>query len=382
MTCVHIKYCALAFLFICLLSFCKKEKDPSFSDSIWSKYLDLPQSPYNYSNQNLPIFYSNQFIIKADNTPIENPITDWGATLGRVLFYDKKLSKNHTISCSSCHRQTFGFSDTAVRSQGFNNGLTKRHSMSLANSKYYFSKSFFWDERANSLEKQVLQPVQDPVEMGMELDSVVDRIKKVKYYPALFYKAFGSYKIDTTKISYALSQFVRAIISYRSPYDKGREMVTNPLDPFPNFNQSQNRGKRIFFKPGTINCAGCHTTDAFIGDVARNNGLPATSDRGVGDITGNARDYFTFKTPSLKNIAIRPPYMHDGRFGTLQEVIDHYSSGIADNSNLDPHFRLPGGGVFQFNLTTQEKADLIAFLTTLTDTELIHDKKFSTPFKR
>ena len=367
-------------VFSLLLLFCKKEKVIQ-SHSIWGSEINLPQEPYNYSNPSLPNFFANQFIQKSDNTPVDNPTTNWGATLGRVLFYDKKLSVNNTISCSSCHIQKFGFSDTAKLSKGFNGGSTKRHSMGLTNAMFYFEKKFFWDERANTLEDQVLMPIQDPVEMGMQLDSLVQKLKNIDYYPGLFYKAFGSNVIDSTKIARALAQFVRSMVSYRSPFDEGMSLVMDRLDDFPNFDSSENRGKRIFFKPATINCSGCHTTEVFIGDVARNNGISFTNmDYGVGGISGNTLDNFTFKTPSLKNIALRPPYMHDGRFSSLEQVIDHYSSGITNSTNLDPHFRIAGGGVFQFNFTIQEKIDLIAFLKTLTDKKMIEDEKFSSPF--
>ena len=285
----------IALIGIIFLMDCKKENSNGGTTPLWYGDLAVPVYPYNYENPNLPSFFNDQFIVVTDNTPTNNPITNWGATLGRVLFYDKRLSQNNTISCGSCHQQVVGFSDTARFSKGFNHGVTGRHSMGLVNSRYYASGKFFWDERANTLEEQVLMPIQDAVEMGMTIDSVVKRLKATNYYPELFNYAFGTTEIDSIKISRALAQFVRSMVSYQSPYDIGRAQVTRSFDTFPNFTNSENRGKAFFFKPAGVNCAGCHTTDVFIGDVARNNGIAVNTDKGVGDITGNSLDNFTFK---------------------------------------------------------------------------------------
>lgn len=358
---------------------CKKQTAVNDTTPLWYNQLDIPLVPYNYQSQNLPSFFNNQFVRVADNTPTNNQISNWGATLGRVLFYDTRLSKNNSISCGSCHIQKYGFSDTAKFSRGFNKEKTKRHSMALVNARYYVSGKFFWDERATSLEKQVLEPIEDHVEMGMTLDSVLLRLKKIEYYPQLFEYAFGSQEIDTIKIAKALAQFVRSIVSYQSKYDIGRARVKKTTDNFPNFSKSENAGKKIFFKPNGLSCSSCHMTDLFFGDLARNNGLSLTDDRGVGGNTYRPIDMYRFKSPSLKNISIRAPYMHDGRFLTLDDVIEHYSSGIADHNYVDSHFKTPSG-VFQFNLSLQEKIELISFLKTLTDEKLLTDPKFSNPF--
>ena len=373
------RFSLLAVLIVISLINCKKESGRRGASPKWYGELSLPLNPYNYKNQSLPSFYHNQFISIADNTPYDNAVTNWGATLGRVLFYDKRLSKNYTISCGSCHIQEFGFSDTAKFSIGFNNEKTSRHSMAIVNAKYYSSGKFFWDERATSLEEQVLMPIQDPIEMGMSIDSVIARLNRVSYYPQLFDYAFGSKEIDSVKISKALAQFVRSMLSFQSKYDIGRSKVIRTSDNFPNFSLSENRGKAIFFNENELSCSSCHTTDAFFGDMARNNGLSLSQDSGVGGVTGNLLDMYTFKSPSLKNISVRPPYMHDGRFSTLEQVIDHYSSGIAEHNYVDPHFKT-ATGVFQFNLSPQEKLDLINFLNTLTDEKILSDEKFSDPF--
>lgn len=370
-------------LLIVTISNCKKETNANRGVTpLWIGDLEVPAYPYNYENPNLPNYFYDPFVIVTDNTPLHNPTTNWGATLGRVLFYDKRLSKNYTISCSSCHIQEFGFSDTARFSKGFNHGKTARHSMGIANARYYASGKFFWDERASTLEEQVFMPIQDPVEMGMTIDSLVARLSAVDYYPQLFELAFGEPTIDSVEISRALAQFVRSIVSYRSKYDEGRKNSKSPSDKFSNFTASENRGKAIFNNSGQLSCSGCHNTDLFIGDNPRNNGMPLSSDSGVGKITLNPVDLFTFKAPSLKNIAVRPPYMHKGQFSSLEQVINHYSEGIAEHAYLDPHFRKGDGGILQFNLSAREKIDLLNFLKTLTDDKLLNDQKFSDPFNK
>jgi cytochrome c peroxidase len=370
----------IASLMVIIAVYSCSKSDSEDTESILGNYLILPNSPYNYSNPDLPAFFDDFFVQVMDNTPSSNPVTDWGATLGRVLFYDKQMSINNKIACSSCHMQEFGFSDTAVLSSGFEGGKTGRHSMGLTNARYYVENRFFWDERAATLEDQVLMPIQDPVEMGMHLDTLVKRLESTEYYPILFNNAFGSNEISKDRISKALAQFVRSMVSYTSPFDEGRQLVTSVDSTFPNFTVAENRGKSVFFGRPKLNCAGCHTSDVIVGDVARNNGL-VTNDLGVGGVNGNTNMNYTFKTPSLKNIAVRAPFMHDGRFSSLSEVIEHYSSGIEPVPNLDPHFKGPGGEVFQFDFSEGEKSDLLAFLKTLTDVKMLNDVKFSDPFK-
>lgn len=175
------------------------------------------------------------YACEKDNTPANNPVTDEGATLGRVLFYDKKLSANGTVSCASFHQQDKGFSDDAALSLGFDGGTTRRHSMSLINARWYGRGRFFWDERAATLEEQVLMPFQDPVEMGMTLDQVVNTVAAQTYYPELFQAAFGSEEVTAEKISMALAQFVRSIVSVNSKYDEGRPQANIPTNDFPNY---------------------------------------------------------------------------------------------------------------------------------------------------
>ena len=365
---------------------CKKEDtnpgdDPA--DPV-SEYLNLPGTPYNYANPNVPNHIAGDGgLMAADNTPFNNPVTDDGATLGRVLFYDKVLSQNKTVACASCHRQETGFSDPLVLSDGFDGGKTGRHSMGLTNARFYNNGRFFWDERAASLEEQVLQPIQDPVEMGLTLDTLVARVSAQPYYPTLFTNAFGDETVTTERISRAMAQFVRSMMSYQSRYDQGRAQVNAPVQPFPNFTQQENNGKNIFFSPQLGGCAVCHGTEGFVAPGPRNNGLDADNmaDEGVGGVNNNPNQFGLFKSPSLRNIAARAPYMHDGRFTTLEEVVEHYSSGIEDNPNLSPPLRQQDGTIRLANLNNAHKAALVAFLQTLDDDTMAADDKFSDPFK-
>ncbi|MFZ9388114.1 MAG: cytochrome-c peroxidase [Chitinophagaceae bacterium] len=348
--------------------------------------LNLPSSPFNYSNIALPPYLNAPNIIGQINTPGNNPITDNGATLGRVLFYDKNLSLNNTISCASCHKQANGFSDPAAKSTGFNGGLTGRNSMSLIDAVYYPNGRFFWDQRAPTLENQVLTPVQDLVEMGMTLPALVTKLKNLAYYPPLFKNAFGDTVVTSGRIAAALSQFVRSIVSYQSKYDAGRNTfppvpAPPPNAPFPNFTAQENRGKEIFLSPQG-GCAPCHGSETFTAPEEKNNGLDmSTTDRGFGAVINNTNLDATFKVTTLRNVELTAPYMHDGRFATLEQVVEHYSSGVKNHPNLSPQLRLPNGLPRLANLTAQDKAALVAFLKTLTDNTLSSEVKYSNPFK-
>jgi len=348
--------------------------------------LNLPSTPFNYANPALPPYLNAPNIIGQINTPGNNSITDNGATLGRVLFYDKNLSINNTISCASCHKQASAFSDPVVKSTGFNGGLTGRNSMSLINAMYYPNGRFFWDQRAASLEEQVLIPVQDMVEMGMTLPALEAKLKNLAYYPSLFRNAFGDTVITSGRISLALSQFVRSIVSYRSKYDAGRgTLPPNPAPPpnapFPNFTAQENRGKEIFLSP-IGGCAPCHGSETFTAPQEKNNGLDmATTDRGFGAVTNNTGLDATFKVTTLRNVELTAPYMHDGRFTTLEQVVEHYSTGVKNHPNLSPQLQLPNGMPRLANLSPEDKAALVAFLKTLTDNTIATDVKYSNPFK-
>lgn len=390
---------ALVFVFTIGLWGCKKDDKTAdsidngntggatYTGDILVQTPNLPSSPYSYANITLPNYLTTPPIVGQDNTPNNNTITDAGATLGRVLFYDKNLSYNNKVACGSCHLQTHGFSDPLVLSKGFEGGNTGRNSMGLINARYYPNGKFFWDERAATLEVQTLLPIQDHIEMGMHLDTLVNKLNRISYYPALFQSAFGDKTITSDKVSKALAQFVRSIVSYKSKYDAGRASFpanTPPaqLGDFSNFTVQENRGKTLFFT--TAGCAPCHGTETFTGARAENNGLDLTTvDSGVGRITGNPADIAKFKVPSLRNVELTAPYMHDGRFKTLQEVIEHYSNGVQNHPTLSPPLRVggtPNGQPRRLNLSNADMGALVAFLKTLTDNTVAAEAKYSDPF--
>lgn len=307
----------------------------------------------------------------ADNTPPGNPVTNAGATLGRVLFYDRRLSANDSVSCGSCHQQARGFADAARFSAGFQGGRTTRHSMGLANSRWYSRGRFFWDERAATLEAQVLVPIQDATEMGMTIPQLVTKLSTASFYGPLFTAAFGDPQVTGDRIARALAQFVRAMASYRSKYDSA---FVNGVPNFAATLSAQEELGRTLYE-GRARCVVCHGTVAHVSDTIHNNGLDAVVvDAGA----GNGR----FKSPSLRNVTVRAPFMHDGRFATLREVIDHYDTGVRDSPNLSPALRGPDGTPRRLNLTEPEKQALLAFLGALTDDALLNDSKFADPFPR
>ncbi len=334
----------------------------------------LPDSLYSY-NDTLPDHFNTSALNLFESFGPSNTITDEGATLGRVLFYDKNLSANNTISCASCHKQELAFADDVAFSEGYNGGLTGRNSMAIINARYSFR--FFWDRRANGLEDQVLGPIQDPVEMGMDLATLETKLATLSYYEPLFDAAFGSTEITSERISLALAQFVRSIQSYRSKYDVGEETG------FANYTQQELDGKDLFFSP-EAKCGFCHMTANFYTPGSMNNGLDSIyTDGGVGDITGDPEDNGQFSVVSLRNIELTAPYMHDGRFATLMEVIEHYNSGVQPHPYLDDRLGdtgYVGGAPVPLNLTQAEKEALEAFMLTLTDHEMIQDVRFSDPF--
>ena len=355
-------------------SFYRLTFDPALQTGAGStnQALLLPVTPDNYALPSLPAHFLTPQVRAQDNTPPNNPVTDRGATLGRVLFYDKRLSANHTTSCASCHQQAHGFSDPRRFSIGFLGGETGRISMGLTNAKYYQRGHFFWDERSLTLEEQVLEPIQNEVEMGLTLAELVTKISAEHYYADLFTLAFGDDLVTTDRISRALAQFIRSIISTESKFDIGR------AENFSNFTPEENQGRQIFNGQGR--CATCHGTDNFVPDNVFNNGLenPYT-DPGVGAITGRQQDLGKFKVPSLRNIALTGPYMHDGRLETLEDVVECYDSEVVNHPNLAPQLR-NNNRPRRLNLSEAEKRALVAFMNTLTDPTLATDPKYSDPF--
>ncbi|HBJ35623.1 MAG TPA: cytochrome-c peroxidase [Planctomycetaceae bacterium] len=384
--------------------------------------LYLPSEPYRYSEISVPA-YAAQTAVQFDNTPDDNPITDHGATLGRVLFYDKTLSKNGAVSCASCHKQELAFTDDAALSVGFDGRKVDRNSMSLVNSRFYRRGKFFWDERAETLEQQVLMPIENPIEMGHSLDILVDQLSNDPIYQPLFTSAFGDSTVTADRIAKALAQFVRSIVSFSSRYDEGRDQVKSVDEPFANFTEQENEGKRLFF--GEARCATCHVdggqpdneSDLFdlefsperqsaffymnrpvvngidtepyeaigttvqigIGQAVSTPGIKFDADLGAGLVTGKREDVGRFKSPSLRCVDVTGPYMHDGRFRTIEAVVEHYNWSIRPHMNLDPRLqKLDNSGIA---LPQAEVDALVAFLKTLTDPTLLIDPKYSDPFK-
>jgi cytochrome c peroxidase len=336
----------------------------------------------NYANQPIPGY------IARNNTPGNNPITDRGATLGRILFHDKRLSRNDTISCASCHQQTRAFGDTATASLGVA-GTTGRHSMRLVNARFAQEVRFFWDERATSLENQTTRPIQDHVEMGFSgtngdpnFANLVTKLSAIAEYRVLFAMTFGDAAITETRVQQALAQFVRSIQSFDSKFDAGRAQVGNNGANFPNFTAAENRGKQLFLNPppqGGAGCQGCHRAPEFDID-------PASLNNGVITAIGGGTDLTNTRSPSLRDIVgpggqLNGGLMHDGSKTTLEAVIDHYNVIPALNANLDPRLRQgPNGPPQNLGLTAQERADLVAFLRTLTGSAIYTDPKWSDPF--
>ncbi|WP_261389516.1 cytochrome-c peroxidase [Ferrimonas balearica] len=377
------------------------EGDPAPEPTPPSSRWTLPDALLSYADQPLPRHFEvNDFAegfqfqnsaIDNDNTPDTNPITDAGATLGRVLFYDPWLSENRSISCANCHQQAVAFSDPRTLSLGVDGGETRRHAMGLGNARFYQSGKFFWDERAETLEQQVLMPIEDPVEMGMTLDDLVERLQSDPFYPPLFADAFGDEAITAERIGRALAQFVRSLVSFNARYDLGRAQVTSPLDPFPNFSDQENQGKALFMRAAS--CGACHISEAFVGPTplreapniisnATNNGLDAVSsdDLGLAETTGNPLHEGRFKAPSLRNIEVTAPYMHDGRFATLESVVIFYNEGIQPHANLAAVLQEASGAPRRFGFSDQEVQALVAFLRTLTDPQFLTDPRFADPF--
>jgi cytochrome c peroxidase len=343
-----------------------------------ARTLRLPDTPYRYADPDLPAHFRTPAARRFDNTPRDNAVTDHGATLGRVLFYDTRLSANNTTACASCHHQKNAFVDPNRFSKGHEGKLTDRNAMSLVNLRYYARGRFFWDERARTLEDQVLMPIQSKIEMGQDLNRLGEVLAKDDHYPELFRKAFGDQEITQRRIAQALAQFLRSLVSYQSKYDEGVARVRSVREDFPNFTAQENRGKDLFLR----SCASCHLPGGqeahFVMDRPRNNGLDTDirkADGGVGDMTLNGSQLGLFKSPSLRNVELTSPYMHDGRLATLEAVIEHYSREVKPHPNVDGRVRR------RLNLREADKAALVAFLKTLTDQQFITDPKFSDPFR-
>jgi cytochrome c peroxidase len=300
--------------------------------------------------------------------PADNPLTQEGVELGRQLFHDNRLSVNCTQSCASCHDQTHAFADERRFSLGAQQQTGRRNAMPLFN--LAWQQAFFWDGRAATLREQVLMPIQDAHEMNETLPNVIARLSADPQCENAFNQVFGSKEITSERIAKALEQFLLTLVSQESRFDRAARKVAA-------LTESEIRGLQLFvteFDPKRrlrgADCFHCHGGTLFTSQTFANNGLAlADNDLGRMTVTQNAADRGKFKTPSLRNIARTAPYMHDGRFATLEEVVEHYSSGVRRTSTLDPNLaKHPESGI---QLTTQEKSDLVAFLKTLTDESFV-----------
>lgn len=313
--------------------------------------------------------------------PDDNPMTVQGVRLGRMLFYEPQMSINGQISCSSCHLQENAFSDPRQFSLGTDGLPGSRHAMSVFNMAWN-DNGFFWDGRAPHLRDQALLPIQDPLEMNETLDRVVSRLDRINIYKDQFARTFGDDKITARRISLALEQFMFSIVSHETKYDR---FLRNEAT----LSSEEERGRELFFAEynpffpavSGADCQHCHSGKNFSNNDYINNGLDEEADftdMGYYDVTENTDDRAKFKVPSLRNIELTAPYMHDGRFATLEEVVEHYDNGIHASPTLD--VTLDNTRYTGLMLTPQDKADLVAFLKTLTDESLTTNPAYSSPF--
>lgn len=335
---------------------CKKEKkeEPVYSPT--SATVEVPAYAKAYIGD-MPI-------------PTDNPLTVEGIALGRMLFYEKMLSNDRSMSCATCHKQENSFDDPRPFSKGTTGTFGDRNAMAIVNAAW--EKHFFWDGRRSSLEGQAHDPLTNPIEMANTWTEAVARLQSSPAYPGLFFKAFGTKTVDSNLAMKAIAQFERTLVSFNSKFDKYNYQGDSTV-----FTQSEKNGLAIFTGKGL--CNNCHVMNTLLTDRdMKNNGLDVNPvDVGLMKFTGNANDKGKFKVPSLRNIEVTAPYMHDSRFATLDDVVNFYSSGVQQSSpNIDEHMPDFGAGL---NLTAQEKADLVAFLKTLTDQSFLTNAKFSDP---
>lgn len=327
-------------------------------------------------------------------------------TLGRVLFYDTQLSKDNSVSCASCHKQENAFADPVDFSEGIYGRLTDRNSIALGSFSSFADeygdgggsgalnsgKPLFWDLRAESIHQQMTETIANDKEMGMQLSEIVDRLEDDEHYRILFRKAYGTSEISEGRILSALETFMLAMESHNSLFDRALDKFSQVSTDYlvasslSYFTTEQNHGKTLFM----TNCASCHMstlapkvqTPFNSETIASNNGLDVLySDKGLGSVTGSAHDMGKFKVPSLRNIRRTHPYMHDGRFETLEEVIEFYNEGVQPHHNLSNNLKGLDGAPIKMNFDEHDKESLIAFLETLDDMSEIGQSKFSDPWK-
>ena len=301
--------------------------------------------------------------------PSDNPLIEERIELGRLLFHDPRLSADNSIACASCHKTEAAMSDNRTKSIGIDGQRSRRHSMPLFN--LAWKQQFFWDGRAPSLRQQALMPIEDPTEMGETLPNVLNKLAADTDYTDLFAKAFRSRAITATNLGLALESFLLSLTSDNSRFDQAIQSKAE-------LSEAEQRGFELFmteYEPRSgqygADCFHCHGGALFTDNRLHDNGLKADNDLGLAAVTQRHIDAHKFSTPSLRNVALTAPYMHDGRFETLEQVIEHYSSGIQRRATLDPNLsKHPAGGL---PLSTTDKAALVAFLKTLTDPQYLTD---------
>jgi cytochrome c peroxidase len=362
----YIIYLTLSFFIIMFLIACDKDNNPT------PETVEYDSTLYVLDHPGLP---------PPTNLPADNVLTEQGVQLGRMLFYEPTLSRDGSQSCASCHNQPDGFSDTLRLSVGIQELEGRRQAMPIFNMAWH-SNQFFWDGRADLLRDQALLPIQDELEMDETLDNVITKLEDMQMYKDQFMRTFGSEEITSEKMALAMEQFMLSIVSHDSKFDKAQAGLVQ-------LTESEERGRILFeaeydpFFPETsgADCAHCHGGANFENDDYMNNGLDTDAnfmDMGRAEVTMNPNDNAKFKVPSLRNIAVTAPYMHDGRFTTLEEVIEHYNSGIQESSTAD--FAILNTKQTGLLLTEQDKQDLINFLHTLTDDTFLNNDDYKTPF--
>ena len=341
-----------------------------------SQTLDLPAETFDYS------IVTNIRVNRDEDLPFHK------ATLGRVLFYDKLLSKDESTSCASCHKQEAAFADDVKFSEGLQGQIGTRNSLPLGNTigfvKYYGTDlniptgQFSWDESQETINSQSKAAIVNPIEMGHDMSSLVTKLSQQEYYQILFKKVYGSSGVTENNILDAVTEFVNSFSSRKSPFDDGVAETRTPYENLPTLSLSANRGRNLF----NNNCSTCHdpSHNAII-MTAANNGLDLVyEDKGMGPKFSDSSLDGVFKVPSLRNIELTGPYMHDGRFETLEEVVDHYSDGIQNHKNLNSFFKI-GDQAKTFDFTSSQKSDLVEYLKSLTDNDFVTTEKYADPFK-
>lgn len=360
---------ALFLVFIGVIS-CKKD-DPTPNGESPNSPVVFDDTPYDFT------YGSN---MSNPELPADNPLTIAKVALGRKLFYENLLSGDGTMNCASCHVQEDGFSDKNQFSTGIAGLQGGRQAMPVINLAWH-SNQFFWDGRADKLRDQAIKPIQDPLEMNETMENVRAKLKASALYPDLFVQAFENGEISDTNIALALEAFMFSVVSSDSKYDRflrGEATLT----------ASEERGRELYFAEynpafpdlSGADCAHCHGGSNLENDEYMNNGLDdeaSISDEGRSEVTGDPADRGKFKVFSLRNIAVTGPYMHDGRFTTLEEVVDHYNEGIQTSNSLDP--ALANTQSTGLMLDAQDKIDLVNFLKTFTDDTFLTNPAYSNP---